>query len=127
MGRPREHFVPLIPQGQVTQYLAIHQRKIALLQERLKQVGNDKLKDVRAEMTLLQRSGLPSGVPGAYAVQEGKPVDQYVHIRGDVNHHGPVVPRGVPTFLSDHQPLHIPPGSAAGCSSPSGLRAPIIR
>jgi hypothetical protein len=112
MGRPREHFVPLIPQGQVTQYLAVHQRKIALLQERLKHVGDDKLQDVRAEMTLLQRSGLPSGVPGAYAVQEGKPVDQYVHIRGDVNHHGPVVPRGVPKFLSAHKPLHIPPGSS---------------
>jgi hypothetical protein len=110
MGRPREHFVPLIADNRAAPLLTAYQGKIHQLEERLK--GTDKGNPLRKELALLQRPGLPSGIPCAYAVQEGKPADMYVHIRGDVNHPGPVVPRGVPKFLPGAGSLHIPPGSS---------------
>jgi hypothetical protein len=60
----------------------------------------------------LIRSNLPPEIPGAYAVQEGRPVDAYVQIRGDVDQHGPIVKRNVPRFLAGKQPPVIPPGSS---------------
>jgi hypothetical protein len=63
-------------------------------------------------MRNLLRPGLPTDLPGAYAVQDGKPVDMYIHIRGDVDQHGPVVKRNVPKFLAGSKPIHLPPGSS---------------
>ncbi|HJT77909.1 MAG TPA: PSD1 and planctomycete cytochrome C domain-containing protein, partial [Gemmataceae bacterium] len=69
------------------------------------------LNRLQGELTQLQRPGAPAGLPVAYAVQEGTPVDAYVQIRGEVDQHGPVVKRGVPGFLGGERPA-IPAGSS---------------
>ena len=70
------------------------------------------LSRLRAERERLAKTGLPPDIPAAYAVQEGQPVDMYVHVRGDVAQHGPVVKRNVPRFLGGDKPLDIPKGSS---------------
>jgi hypothetical protein len=65
----------------------------------------------RLQLDLL-KAGLPEDLPAAYAVQDGQPVDMYVHIRGEVEQHGSTVRRNVPRFLGGDQPLEIPPGSS---------------
>ncbi len=67
-----------------------------------------KLEAMREEVRKLQRAGLPPDVPGAYAVQEGPPVDEALQVRGEPGQRGAVVPRGVPTFLAAPKPSPIP-------------------
>jgi hypothetical protein len=67
-----------------------------------------KLAQLHTRVWELRRSSLPAGLPGAYAVQEGKPTDMYVHIRGDIEQHGPIVKRNAPRFSVGDKPLSIP-------------------
>jgi hypothetical protein len=60
----------------------------------------------------LLKSGLPDDLPGAYAVQDGQPVNMYIHVRGEVDQHGPTVRRNVPRFLGGDRPLEIPVGGS---------------
>jgi hypothetical protein len=55
----------------------------------------------------LGRIGLPAGVAGAYAVQEGQAQDAAIQIKGEVTNLGPVVKRAAPRFLCDKS-LSIP-------------------
>ncbi|MBM3833369.1 MAG: DUF1553 domain-containing protein [Verrucomicrobia bacterium] len=71
-----------------------------------------KLKTLRTELRNLQKPGLPSDLPGAYAVQEGQPSDARVQLRGDPSNQGAVVERNVPQFLANGQKLNIPKGSS---------------
>jgi hypothetical protein len=71
-----------------------------------------RLNQLRRDRGILLRPGLPANLPGAYAVRDGKPVDMYVHLRGDVEQHGPTVKRGVPRFLAGDQPPAIPAGAS---------------
>ncbi|MEO8428013.1 MAG: DUF1553 domain-containing protein [Verrucomicrobiota bacterium] len=71
-----------------------------------------KLKPMREQLRNLQRVGLPPDVPGAYAVCDAKPVDTFVHIRGEPGDKGPVIKRGVPKFLSGGTELKIPDGAS---------------
>jgi Protein of unknown function (DUF1553)/Protein of unknown function (DUF1549)/Planctomycete cytochrome C len=70
------------------------------------------LAGVRAGLQNLLRPGLPPDLPDAYAVQEGRPADAYIQVRGEVDQRGPVVPRGVPKFLQGGRPVTIPDGSS---------------
>jgi hypothetical protein len=72
----------------------------------------DKIRKLHEELQNLARSDLPRDLPTAYAVQEGKPVDMYVHLRGDENQHGPTVKRDVPRFLAGNKSLSIPEGTS---------------
>jgi hypothetical protein len=116
MKRPRQAFVPLLPPKDATALLAPYQQKVKELETQIQlaeKVGVEwKIVQLRNALWQLHKRGLPSNVPGAYAVQEGKPVDMYVHIRGDVNQHGPVVKRDVPKFLAGGEPLRIPDGTS---------------
>jgi hypothetical protein len=71
-----------------------------------------RIKQLRGERWALIQAGLPANVPGAYAVQDGKPLDMYIHVRGDVDQHGPTVKRDVPRFLALDEPLAIPEGAS---------------
>jgi hypothetical protein len=51
-------------------------------------------------------------VPGAYAVQDAKPVDVNLQLHGEVTEPGPVVKRHLPAFLAGKRPWPIPPGSS---------------
>lgn len=63
---------------------------------------------LKVEFKDLRRRDLPSNLPGAYAVSEGKPADAYLHKRGDPDVRGPVIPRGAPKFLAGDRPIDIP-------------------
>ncbi|HEV3262927.1 MAG TPA: DUF1553 domain-containing protein [Gemmataceae bacterium] len=81
-------------------------------QEAAKARLGGELARLHGELHKLVKVGLPADLPAAYAVQEGQPVNMYVHVRGDVNERGPTVRRNVPRFLSGGSPLDIPKGSS---------------
>jgi hypothetical protein len=162
MKKPREHFMPLSSDPQVSNRLAAHQHEMKRVEEEVDQLSKssplisylaeldsmlaarartiselsrrgqpvDALKQEQAALQRerdrtnsqlqsrltslkdrlwqLRRSSLPAGVTGAYAVQEGKPADAAIQIRGEVEKLGPVVHRGVPKFLCNDKPLSIP-------------------
>jgi hypothetical protein len=72
----------------------------------------EKFKDLRAELRKLEKPGAPPGVPVAYAVKEGKPVDVPVQMRGEPGQPGPVIKRGVPKFLDPNHTFHSPAESS---------------
>jgi len=46
-----------------------------------------RLNKLRDQLWNIRKPGLPAGMPGAYAVQDGKPIDAYVQVRGDIDQH----------------------------------------
>jgi hypothetical protein len=128
MKRPREHFVPLLPPGAAAPRLTAYQLKIdqlrADIQRAEKEGAAAKLNDLRAQLQNLLRPSLPGDLPGAYGVQEGKPVDANIQIRGEVDRLGPVVKRGLPRFLSGGKPVAIPDGSSGRLQLADWLASP---
>jgi hypothetical protein len=94
--------------------VALRAEKTGLENERtaVNQRLQSDLSAYRARIERLQKTNLPTDLPGAYAVQDSAPVDMYVHVRGEVEQHGPVVKRNVPVFLSGGRALAIPAGSS---------------
>jgi hypothetical protein len=113
---PRAHFVPLVPPEEAAPRLSAYQKTIrqleADIQQAVKANQQPKVNQLKLQLRNLLRPGLPADLPGAYAVKEGKPVDMYIHVRGDVDQHGPVVKRNVPKFLAGGKPPAIPPGGS---------------
>ncbi len=70
------------------------------------------LREPRAQLAALERTNLPSDLPGAYAVSEGQPKNVAVQIAGDPARPGPVVQRGAPKFLTANLPCSIPAASS---------------
>src|SRR5260370_22447798 len=128
MKKPRECFVPLAPPEEAASRLAAFQQKIKQLEAEIQQTekagATAKLSQLREALWQLRRRGSPDDLPAAYAVAEGKPVNMYVHVRGDVNQHGPVVPRNVPKVLAGHRPLHSPAGTSGRLQLAQGLPHP---
>jgi hypothetical protein len=166
MKRPREHFVPVLPEdaagprwqifqaqakqlgaeiqslevdGPLPRYLVELDQRLAAKSQSIQQLEarRQNVDALKAERATLQRerdrtnaqiqarlnplrerrrlllgTSLPDGLPGAYAVQEGTPVDAYIQVRGEVDERGPVVKRGVPKFLTGDSPLSIPANSS---------------
>jgi hypothetical protein len=71
-----------------------------------------KLQQLRDELWNVRKPGRPIEMPAAYAVREGKAVNAFVQIRGEIDQRGPVVKRSVPRFLADTQPAAIPAGTS---------------
>jgi hypothetical protein len=119
MKRPREHFVPV---RSASPSLAAYQRQIQQLEadickaekedERKNKDRQGKLSALKNQLWELRRAGLPRDVAGAYAVQEGKPHDEPIQVRGEPTAPGPVVKRGTPRFLCGDSPLSIPPDAS---------------
>jgi len=89
--------------------------QIAVLEKERDKVNSQlqaKIKSMRERQHRLQPSNLPADLPAAYAVQEGTPVDMYVHLHGDVDQHGPIVKRGMPQFLALGKAPSIPANSS---------------
>jgi hypothetical protein len=126
MAKPRQHFVPLLPPEVAGPRLAAHQQRVQELEAEVKQLEEavkpdankadvrvrDKLAQLQATLKNLKKTNLPADLPGAYAVQDGQPVDANIHVRGEISQPGPVVKRGVPRFLAGNQPFVIPPGQS---------------
>ena len=70
-----------------------------------------KLGSLRSRLNELRRPGLPSDLPGAYAVQDASPVDEAIHLKGEPTERGKVVKRNAPAFLT-HEPLNIASGAS---------------
>jgi hypothetical protein len=112
----RMAFVPLEPPDQAAASWETHHAEAQRIETELAELEKDqstderkkKIKQLRHELQLMQRPGLPLGVPGAYAVSEGDPVDVPVQLRGDPGQPGEVVSRAVPAFLAGDAPPNMP-------------------
>jgi hypothetical protein len=116
MKKPRERFAPLLPPEEAGRRLSSFRKKAQQLEREMAAVDKDKAKTKLDQLTearyQLCMASLPADIPAAYAVAEGTPVDMYVHIRGDVEQHGPTVKRNVPKFLNGDRSFVIPSGSS---------------
>jgi hypothetical protein len=128
MKKPREHFAALLPAEEVVPRLCTWQQQVQGLDDALRQAEKEgnaaKVNALRAQLLNLGKAGLPSGLPGAYAVQEGQPVGAYIQVRGEVEQHGPVVRRGVPKFLEGSRRVSIPADSSGRLELARWLTSP---
>jgi Protein of unknown function (DUF1553)/Protein of unknown function (DUF1549)/Planctomycete cytochrome C len=112
MKRPRESFVPLVPD---TAPLLEYQRyRLKYLQTRAAQAAKNDISlihPLRDELLALRRTNLPVNLPCAYAVSEDTPVDVPIQLAGDPGRPGPIVPRGPPRFLAAKEHFVIHEGS----------------
>ncbi len=114
MKRPREHFVALRPTAEAGPLLAARRKRLDELRAQAAQQKKEKVGvplPTRDELETLQRTNLPPELPGAYAVEEGTPVDVPVQLSGDPARPGPVARRGPPRFLAGPRPFVIASGS----------------
>lgn len=121
-GLPRQHFVPVVPPDVAAPRLDAYRQEIAAREAELASLekqpaGADgqataKLNELKNQLRLLRRAGLPSDLPGAYAVSEGPVIETRVQRAGEPSNLGDVVTRGVPAFLPGGGALDIPPGAS---------------
>ncbi|MSQ93122.1 MAG: DUF1553 domain-containing protein [Gemmataceae bacterium] len=96
--RPREHFVPLVPNSD--KVMADYRERLKDLPALIKaEKDKGKVNALQTEERVLHRLGLPIEVPGAYAVQDGKVADVRIHLKGDPDKLGELAPRRVPKFI----------------------------
>jgi hypothetical protein len=116
MKKPREHFVPVVPPREAARSLDLYRHQCGQLVADLTVAslfgGKAKVEQLSQAYWQLSQSSLPADVPGAYAVQEGRPVDVPIQIRGEIDQLGPVVRRNVPAFLGGEKALPIPEKSS---------------
>jgi hypothetical protein len=114
---PRMNFVPLVAPAEAAAKLRSYQARLSELEgsyKSLESKQDPRAEELRAQWDRLRRAALPPGMPGSYAVGEGKPTDVPLQRRGDPENPGPIVPRGVPRFaFLDGDPG---PGVSAGSS-----------
>ena len=122
MKFPRRHFVALLPDRNAAPRVKAHGDRLTQMQEEIAQLDKqattapadekkalqERIAKLRHEHLLLQRSGLPADVPGAYAVREGKAQDVAIQKRGDPSQPGVVTPRTGLAFLPGGSALAIP-------------------
>jgi hypothetical protein len=116
---PRQHFAPLVPPGEAAPQVAAMTATIEELTAELDVAegaeDKERVEALRKELEPWQHAkklDRPLGVPIAYAVHDGQPADVAVHLRGEPENRGAVVPRGVPKFLAGEVPPTIPLGSS---------------
>jgi hypothetical protein len=104
-GFPRLNFVPLAEPARAEPRIKAYHEQIEKLEREIQAIEAKKdessvrhLKELQAQLQKLKRPSLPTDLPGAYAVTDGKPVDVALQRRGDPGTPGEVVPRGVPRF-----------------------------
>jgi hypothetical protein len=126
MKFPRQHFVALAPRQTTAPRMKAHAERLAQMRSEIdrldkglaatpaaeKKATHERLARLRHEHLLLQRSGLPPDVPGAYAVREGKARDAAVQKSGDPSRPGIVTPRTGLAFLPGGAALAIPAGQS---------------
>ncbi len=126
--RPRASFVPLVPPAEAAKRCDEDRRQVDAakqeaqqLEEAIRAAAGDakqrrplaeRLAGLRAALKVREKWGTPLGLPVAYAVADDKPVDQPVHLRGEPDQLGPVVPRGVPGFFEGSANFRIPSGAS---------------
>jgi hypothetical protein len=114
MKRPREQFVPLRPAAEAAPLLESRRKRLDELRALATRAQKDKTplaQPLRDELTALERTDLPSALPGAYAVSEGTPQDVPIQLAGDPERPGSVARRGPPRFLAGRELFLIRQGS----------------
>jgi hypothetical protein len=120
-GFPRTSFVPLVEPARAEPQLKVYKARIAELERIIPALesgrdpkGRGRLAELKAELSRLKRTSLPTSMPGAYAVTEGPPTDVPLQRRGEPESPGPVVPHGVPrfAFLAGEAPPPMAKGSS---------------
>jgi cytochrome c553 len=81
------------------------------------------MKKPRQHFVSLGAGTAPDGA-AAYAVQEGKPVDACIQLRGEVDQPGATVRRGVPEFLAGDRPPVMPASGSGRLQLARWLTAP---
>jgi cytochrome c553 len=118
---PRQHFVPLAPDAEVASQMQAFELQRAALSDQVKELEErltkceenerpalqKQLDETRAAQRAFQRAGLPSDVPGAYAVRDGAVHDAAIQHRGDPGQPGPVIHRGGPERIHHGRDLGI--------------------
>jgi hypothetical protein len=118
--------VALVPDQDAAPRVKTHADRLAAMQEEIARLDKqaaaatgdetkalqERVARLRHEHLLLQRSGLPADLPGAYAVREGKAHDVVIQKRGDPGLPGVVTPRAGLAFLPGGAPLAIPQGQS---------------
>jgi hypothetical protein len=105
--------VPLLPAGEAAPKLQAWQEQLKSLRAEIGQLEKEKpaekgaadrhgqkLAALKKELRNLEKPGMPPDLAAAYSVQEGKPIDAHVHLRGEPENKGPVAPRCLPKFLA---------------------------
>ena len=121
----RQKFVALVPDEMASPKLSSWQSKLAALRSKIEALEKSKPDDktvdegrkkaleiLKRELRTLEKPGAPADLPVAYAVQEGKAADVFVHLRGEPANQGPIVARCAPAFLAKDISLEIPQGSS---------------
>jgi hypothetical protein len=126
MKFPRRHFASLVPDAEAAPRTKAHAERLAQIQAEInrldaqsakaaapeKKAMQEDLVRLRQKQLLMQRSGLPPDLPGAYAVREGKAQNAPVQKRGDPGQAGSVTPRSALAFLPGGAALAIPNGQS---------------
>ena len=100
----RLNFAPLLPAAQADPQLQAYQDRLQKLKQQIESASDDEQKEeLKQQLHQLKKRGLPADLPGAYAVTDDKPVDVHLHQQGNPGSPGPLVRRGLPTFLGDSQ------------------------
>ncbi len=127
-NEPRASFVPLVPPDEAERCCEDDRQQVEKMKQEaheleaaIRAAGNDaqqrqpleaRLAALRAALKVREKWGSPPGLPVAYAVADGKPADQAIHLRGEPDQLGPVVPRGVPSFFPGSADLRLPSGAS---------------
>jgi hypothetical protein len=118
---PRMNFVPLVEPKVAAPELEAYKQRVVELDQKIKVLetkkdasSQERLRTLTTECSRLKRGSIPPQLPAAYAVTDGKPVDEPVQRRGEPANPGPVVPRGAPrfAFLDGEPPTPVSPGSS---------------
>jgi hypothetical protein len=129
----RQKFVPLLEPDEATHKLQSWQDRLKALRAEVERLEKEKeaaekhkhrLDAVKKELRNLEKPGVPPDLPAAYAVQEGKPADVPVHLRGEPADKGPVVPRCAPKCLAGEASLNIPAGASGRLEFANWLTQP---
>jgi Protein of unknown function (DUF1553)/Protein of unknown function (DUF1549)/Planctomycete cytochrome C len=117
-GFPRMSFAPLVEPARAEPDLKAYRERLAELERMIPSLESAKdrrqLPELKSEYTRLKRTSLPTSLPAAYAVAEGKLTDVPLQRRGEPESPGPVVPHGVPrfAFLAGEAPPSTSPSSS---------------
>lgn len=99
-------------EGRDRQSLLIQFAAVEKLLEDQKKELKDKLKALQTGLRGLEIPGLPTDLSGAYAVDDGQPLDACLQVRGEPTERGMVIQRGVPRVIAGGYEMKIPKGSS---------------
>ena len=122
----RQKFVPLIPEAEAAPLWDSWREELAALKVRIDAVEKESPKEtadiesrqkrltaLKQELRTREKPGVPPGLPVAYAVSEGTPIDVPIHRGGEPGRPGEKVARCVPAAFAGELPFR-PAATSSG-------------